>query len=135
MKLVMEKSWNMRSWPKVMEFCDSVMEFYQFCPRNYTNFVFCWVTMRKLSSDLESAFATFCGKMSQMQNQEERWKTKKWSWKSHGKIFCQVCGNPVGTLSREKVRMYHYSPQSLPACNLSPDVSSISARHSAINSH
>ena len=19
---------------------------------------------------------------------------KKWSWKSHGKIFCQVCGNP-----------------------------------------
>ena len=21
-------------------------------------------------------------------------KIKKWSWKSHGKIFCQVCGNP-----------------------------------------
>ena len=19
---------------------------------------------------------------------------KKWSWESHGKIFCQVCGNP-----------------------------------------
>ena len=30
--MVMEKLWNMKNWPKVIEFCDSVMEFYQFCP-------------------------------------------------------------------------------------------------------
>ena len=35
MKMVMEKSWNMKNWPKVMEFCDSVMEFYQFAPNLY----------------------------------------------------------------------------------------------------
>ena len=29
----MEKSGNMKHWPKVMEFCDSVMEFYQFYPQ------------------------------------------------------------------------------------------------------
>ena len=30
-----------------------------------------------------------------MQNREERWswKIEKWSWNSHVKIFCQVCGN------------------------------------------
>ena len=37
MKLVLEKSWNMKNWPKVMEFCDSVMEFYQFCPHFVLN--------------------------------------------------------------------------------------------------
>ena len=33
MKMVMEKSWNMENWPKVMEFCDSVIEFYKFCSK------------------------------------------------------------------------------------------------------
>ena len=32
---VMENSWNMKNWPKVMEFCDSVIEIYQF----YAQFV------------------------------------------------------------------------------------------------
>ena len=40
MKMVMEKSWNMKKWPKVMEFCDSVMEFYQFCPQFVRNLIF-----------------------------------------------------------------------------------------------
>ena len=32
-----------------------------------------------------------------LQNRKERWSWKhdKWLWKSHGKILCQVCGNPV----------------------------------------
>ena len=52
--MVMEKSWNMTNWPKVIEFCVSVMEFYQFCPQHCTKFCIFLVTTRKLSSDLES---------------------------------------------------------------------------------
>ena len=37
---VMEKSWNMKNWPKVMEFLGSVMEFYQFFPRIVLNLYF-----------------------------------------------------------------------------------------------
>ena len=49
MKMVMEKSWNMKNWPKNMEFC------------------------------------------------VQSWKLRKFKIKErngHGKIFCQVCGNP-----------------------------------------
>ena len=52
MKMVMEKSWNVKNWPKVIEFCDSVMEFYQFCPPKLYQFFF--FTTKKLNSDLES---------------------------------------------------------------------------------
>ena len=34
------------------------------------------------------------------------WKIKKWSWKSHGKIFCQVCGNPVNYFKSMYTYMY-----------------------------
>ena len=37
---VMEKLWNKKNWPKVMEFCDSVMEFYQFCLQFVLNLYF-----------------------------------------------------------------------------------------------
>ena len=30
MKMVMEKSWNMKKWPKVMEFCDNSWNFINF---------------------------------------------------------------------------------------------------------
>ena len=46
MKMVMEKSWNMKKWPKVMEFCDSVREFYQFCPQ----FVRLWSPLRNYAA-------------------------------------------------------------------------------------
>ena len=36
MKMVM-KSWNMKNWPKIMEFCDSVIEFCQICPQIVLN--------------------------------------------------------------------------------------------------
>ena len=29
---VMEKSWNMKDWPKVMEFCDQSLNFTNFAP-------------------------------------------------------------------------------------------------------
>ena len=40
MKMVMERSWNMKNWPKVLEFCDSVIELYQFCPQFVLNLYF-----------------------------------------------------------------------------------------------
>ena len=40
MKMVMEKSWNMKNWPKIIEFCDSVMYFCQFCPQIVLNLYF-----------------------------------------------------------------------------------------------
>ena len=32
MKVVMEKSWNMKNWPKVIEFCDQSWNFTNFAP-------------------------------------------------------------------------------------------------------
>ena len=34
-KMVMEKSWNMKNWPKVMEFCDQSWNFTNFAPELY----------------------------------------------------------------------------------------------------
>ena len=42
MKMVMEQSWNMKNWPKVMEFCDQSWNFTNFPPK------------KKLSSNLKS---------------------------------------------------------------------------------
>ena len=60
MKMVMEKSWNMKNWPKVMEICDSVMEFcdsvMEFCdsvmeflpilPQMCVKYIFFWSPLR-----------------------------------------------------------------------------------------
>ena len=55
----MEKSWNMKNWQKVLEFCDPVIKFYQCCPQFVLNLYFL-VTTKKLSSNLESLhFITF----------------------------------------------------------------------------
>ena len=32
MKMVMEKSWNMKNWPEVVEFCDQSWNFTNFDP-------------------------------------------------------------------------------------------------------
>ena len=67
--MVMETSWDMENWSKVMEFCDLVMEVYQFCPQFVLN-----VT----NSELWRALV--------MENLE---MVMGKSWE----IFCQVCGN------------------------------------------
>ena len=46
MKLVMEKSWNMKNWPKVMEFL------FQILPLNCTKLVFFLAATKKLCIDL-----------------------------------------------------------------------------------
>ena len=52
------------------------------------------VTTKKLGSDLESPHFPVFRKTLRMQNWKGRctwsWKIKKWLWKSHGKILCQV---------------------------------------------
>ena len=83
--MVMEKSWSMRNWPKVTEFCDQSWNFTNF-PPNCTKFVL-FVTSTKLSRNLESPHSrTFSAK---------RHECKVGKKDGHGKvIFCQVCGNP-----------------------------------------
>ena len=75
--MVMEKSWKMKNWPKVMEFCDQSWEFYQFCPQ--MSMFFCHRLEIEQQSK-KSAFSDVFRKMSRMQNREERssWKMKKW---------------------------------------------------------
>ena len=61
MKIDMEKSWNMKNWPKLMEFCDQSWNSTNFTP-NFIKFVF-FVTTKKLSRNLESPhFLTFSAK-------------------------------------------------------------------------
>ena len=57
---IMEKSWNIKNWPKVMEFCDQSW--------NFTNFV----TIKKLSSDLEILhFPAFAAKVANAKSRRE----------------------------------------------------------------
>ena len=56
---------------------------YQFCPPNCTKFVFFW-SSKKLSSDLESP--RFSAKRCECKIEKRD---------GHGKVFCQVCGNPA----------------------------------------
>ena len=67
-------------------------------PPNLTKCVCLLSPLGNRAESRKSAFSNVFRKMSRMQNWEERWswKIKKWSWKSHGKIICQVCGNPDG---------------------------------------
>ena len=51
--MVMEKSWNMEHWPKIMGFCEQSYNVTNLAP-NCAKFVFFWVTSKSLSSDLES---------------------------------------------------------------------------------
>ena len=99
--MVMEKSWNMQNWPKVMEFCYESWNFTNFATKVHEVCMFL-ATTEKLSTHVESPqFPQFSMKCRKCKNQQQRWswKIEKWSWKSHEKIFCQVCGNPGETIS------------------------------------
>ena len=53
MKVVMEKSRNMKNWPKVMGFCNQSWNFTNFVPELFSISI-SFVTAKKLRSDLES---------------------------------------------------------------------------------
>ena len=78
-----------------MEFCDLVMEFYQFCPQFVLNYIFL-VTTKKLSGDLESPhFLTFSEKGSEIRIGETDGHGK--SRNGHGKVmekYFLKSGNP-----------------------------------------
>ena len=92
MKMVIEKSWSMKNWPKVME----VMEFYQFCPQFVLNLFFL-VTTKKLSSGLESLHVlTFSEKRCKFKIGETDGHEK--SRNGHGKVIEKYFLKSVGTL-------------------------------------
>ena len=77
----------MKNWPKVMEFCDQSWNFTNYAPKIY-QFCMFFVTAKKLSSNLESPhFPMFSAKCCEC---------KIGKRDGRGKIFYQVCGNPVG---------------------------------------
>ena len=53
MKMVVEKSWNMKNRPKVTEFCDQSCNFTNFAPDLYQICIY-FVTTKKLSSNPKS---------------------------------------------------------------------------------
>ena len=88
MKMVIEKSWNMKKWQKVMEF-------YQFSPQFVLNFL---ITTKKLSSDLESLhfliFSAKCHKFK-IEERDGHGKLKKWSWKNILSSLWEPCCAPL----------------------------------------
>ena len=104
--MVLEKSWNMRKWPKVTEF-------YPFCPQIVLNLYFSVITM-KLSSDLESPhFPTFSAKRCEFKIGERNGHGK--SRYGHGKVMENIVES-VGTLSNSK-DFYGNFPNA-PVCRL-----------------
>ena len=66
----MEESWNLKKWPNVMEFCDSVMEF---CPQFVLNLYVFGQRQDIKQRSRKSAFSDVFCETSQIQNQGERW--------------------------------------------------------------
>ena len=65
--MVMEKSWNMKNWPKVMEFCDQSWNFTNFAPIVPNIYIY--------ATNLE--IKLLCRKSVECLG-----KTEKFSWKS-----------------------------------------------------
>ena len=76
-----------------MEFCDQSWNFTNFAPK-FDKICRFFVNAKKLSSNLESLyfllFSTKCHKCK-IGKRDGHGKSRN----GHGKIFCQVCGNPV----------------------------------------
>ena len=85
MKMVMEKSWNMKNWLKVMEFCAQSW--------NCAKSVFFGHHQEIKQQSRKFAFSDVFHKTSPMQNQEEirSWKIKKWSWKNMFSSLWEPC--------------------------------------------
>ena len=87
----------MKKWPKVMEYCDSVMEFFQFCLQIVLNLYFL-VPNKKLSSDLESPhFPTFSAKRCKFKigDRDAHGNSRN----GNGKVMKKYFVKSVGTLN------------------------------------
>ena len=87
-KMVMEKSWNMQNWSKVMEFCCQSWSFTNFASELFVICKFFAIT-ENLSICVESLpFPVFSAKCREckIENRDGHSKLRN----GHGKIFCQV---------------------------------------------
>ena len=88
----MEKSWGMKNWPKVMEFCNQSWNFTKFVPKLYQ---IC--TLKKLSIDVESShFLMFSAKCHKYKIKKRDGHGK--SRNGHGKVMEKYFVKFVGTL-------------------------------------
>ena len=91
MKTVMEKSWNMKNWPKVMESCDRSGNFTNFAPELYQICMFL-ATTKKLSIDVEiRIFQCFS-------SERRECKINGKLRNGHGKVIEKYFVKSVGTL-------------------------------------
>ena len=97
MKMKMEKSLNMKIWPKVMEFCYQIVNF-TYLPLNCTKFVCFFATTKKLSINVESLlfprFSAKCHK-SKIDKRNGHGKLRY----GHGKVMEKYLVKSVRTLS------------------------------------
>ena len=97
--MVMEKSWNMKSWPKVIQFCDQSWNFTNFAPK-FDQICISFVTSKKLSSNLENPhFQTFSAKCRKFKIGKRDGHGK--SRNGHGKIMETYFVKYMGTLFTE----------------------------------
>ena len=97
MKIVIEKSWNMKNWPKVMKFCNQSWNMKNFVPKFYQICIF-FVSAKKLSSNLESPhFPMFSAKCCECRIGKRDGPRK--SRNGHGKVMDKYFVKYVGTLS------------------------------------
>ena len=94
--MVMEKSWNMQNWPKVMERCYQSWNFANFAPKLYEICLF-FATTVKLNIHIESLhflmFSAKCGK-----NNFEKRDTHGKLRNGLGKVMEKYFVKSVGTL-------------------------------------
>ena len=90
---VMEKSGNMKNWPKIMEFFGISHGILPILLLNCTKVCIFFATTKKLSIDVDCQhFPTFSAKRRKCKivKKDVHGKLRN----GNGQIFCQVCGNP-----------------------------------------
>ena len=92
MKVVIEKSWNINYWQKVIEFCDQSKNL-PILLLNFTKFVVFFADIKKFSISyiLRKMAAQNLSREAIVKIQETVMEKSR---KSHGKIVHKVCGNP-----------------------------------------
>ena len=86
--MVTKKSWNMKNWPKVMEFCDQSWNFSNVAPGLF-QICISFATSKKLGIDLESPHClTLCAKCCgfKMERKDGHGKSRN----GHGKLLGHI---------------------------------------------
>ena len=95
--MVMEKSWNMKNWPKVMEFYEQSWKFTNLAPKLYLISKVFFAATKKLCIDVESPhFLTFSAKCHEgkIENRDGHGKLRN----DHGKVMEKSWKNMLSSL-------------------------------------